>query len=89
MFRLSSGPHTFGFGAVRTFQEYFKQCLPIDYMGNCFKKLRKYSWQPRVAILRDAGCGVLTAGHFLFPLPGFDIDTSLIFSFIVLTYHRW
>ena len=28
------------------------------------------------------------AGHFLFPLPGFDFGTSLICSFIVLTYYH-
>ena len=42
----------------------------------------------RVAILRGAGGGVLAAGHFLFPVSGFDFGTTFICSFIVLTYHN-
>ena len=34
-------------------------------------------------------CGARAAGHFLFPLPGFDFATSLIIcSFIVLKYYH-
>ena len=43
-----------------------------------------------VAILRGEGCRVRDAGHFPYTLTGFDYDTSLISSIVVLIYyHSW